>query len=471
MADRHASSPPCADSSQPFEADEGAEPRLVAAARRPPPKRRPRVRSRARVEGRRAASRLLAVAIASSGTSCGAVARALEMPPNVVQRWADHEELHAMAVGDVIALARLGHRDVAQAIAAALAAVVLEGAPRPPRLPDVEHLRLVTRELLEIADVVTELGAPGFDQRRTVAKLRHARRLSQRALALCADLEAELSAGKLFEANERGMIGMSVEIVRVPVGEDFVDTTQSNGKIYVVLKPALESVGVAYKPLLRKLKTRSWATVTTVVTVGADGKERVMVAVDLRTFLMLLATVDENSVNDGARPKLIRWQADVADIIEAYYTKGGAVNPRATLIQLERLRETIDLYVSKDPSKYRVLWERRAISAIGNVYRLPVGDGDPTPVWFGNIAGNLYEKALSFIVTDTLRDRSLAWSGEHDQGYVHLHRMLTPEARQYMNCEVSFIKELAETSRTKSEFWQRVDHRYEGKPFQHGFGF
>jgi hypothetical protein len=59
-----------------------------------------------------------------------------------------------------------------------------------------------------------------------------------------------------------------------------------------------------------------------------------MVAVDVRTFLMLLATVDEHRVAEAVRPKLVAYQAEVADAIEAYWTKGAAINPRATSEQI-----------------------------------------------------------------------------------------------------------------------------------------
>ena len=58
---------------------------------------------------------------------------------------------------------------------------------------------------------------------------------------------------------------------------------------------------------------------------------------DVKTFLMLLATVDEHRVAEHVRPKLIAYQAEVADAIEQYWTRGGTINPRASVSQLEVL--------------------------------------------------------------------------------------------------------------------------------------
>jgi hypothetical protein len=68
-----------------------------------------------------------------------------------------------------------------------------------------------------------------------------------------------------------------------------------------------------------------------------------MLTCDIRTFLMLLATIDERRVAKDVKPKLIAYQAEVADAIEAYWTKGGAINPRASADQLATIRQQADV--------------------------------------------------------------------------------------------------------------------------------
>jgi hypothetical protein len=108
-----------------------------------------------------------------------------------------------------------------------------------------------------------------------------------------------------------------------------------DGKPHIVLKPAIESLGLDYPTQYAKLRRRSWAVVGQSPTTGSDGKTYQMVTVDVRTFLMLLATIDETRVSADVKPKLVMYQSEVADAIEAYWTKGGALNPRATADQLE----------------------------------------------------------------------------------------------------------------------------------------
>jgi hypothetical protein len=117
------------------------------------------------------------------------------------------------------------------------------------------------------------------------------------------------------------------QIVKVPFRDDEILTVEHDGKPHIVLRPAIEGLGLDYSAQYRRLQRKCWARVVVMATQDQrDG----MIAVDVRTFLMLLATVDDRRVAEHIRPKLIAYQSEVADVIEAYWTRGGAFNPRAT---------------------------------------------------------------------------------------------------------------------------------------------
>lgn len=123
---------------------------------------------------------------------------------------------------------------------------------------------------------------------------------------------------------------MSNQIVSIPFHGQSVQSVEIDGKPVVVLKAMTENLGLSYSSQLQKLKGKSWATVSMINTVGADGKNREMSCIDLRTLTMWLATIDENRVSEEARPLVVAYQNEVADAIESYWTQGGAINPRAT---------------------------------------------------------------------------------------------------------------------------------------------
>ena len=110
-----------------------------------------------------------------------------------------------------------------------------------------------------------------------------------------------------------------------------------DGQPQIALKPAVEELGLDYSTQVRKLKGRSWAVMGTAPTTGSDGKTYVMTVVPVRTFLMLLATVNEARVAEAHRETLIAFQNETADAIDSYWTQGGAINPRATEGQLDSL--------------------------------------------------------------------------------------------------------------------------------------
>lgn len=132
---------------------------------------------------------------------------------------------------------------------------------------------------------------------------------------------------------------MTAEIVPVPFGGGYLHSVLVDGEPHVVLRPTLEGIGLDYSAQLKKLRTRSWATVAETATVAIDGKARDMASVDLDTWAMLLANIDENRVSAAAKPLVIEYQKGSARALREFWTKGYSVHPEATE---EQLREAAD---------------------------------------------------------------------------------------------------------------------------------
>jgi hypothetical protein len=112
------------------------------------------------------------------------------------------------------------------------------------------------------------------------------------------------------------------EIVRIPFRGDEILAVEIDGKPHILLRPALEAIGLDFSAQWRKIRGRSWTSVVPLTTqVPGDSQRREVITVPLRTFLMLLATINEAHVADGVRPALIAYQTEVADVIEAHFTR------------------------------------------------------------------------------------------------------------------------------------------------------
>lgn len=130
--------------------------------------------------------------------------------------------------------------------------------------------------------------------------------------------------------------GNTVEVASVPFHGGEILAAQIDDKTHIVLRPAIEALGLDYSSQLRKLKAKSWACVVNLtMQLPGDTQSREYAAVDTRTFLMLMATINEKQVAEEVRDVLVAYQNEIADVIESYFTTGEAINPRTAPAPLE----------------------------------------------------------------------------------------------------------------------------------------
>lgn len=133
----------------------------------------------------------------------------------------------------------------------------------------------------------------------------------------------------------------SAVLVQIPVpGADDLLAVQTDGRRWVALKPMCETLGIDVSAQLKRLKSKSWATVAVIAVVAADGKVRDMVMVDTKSIPLWLATIDETRVNPAAKPKLIAYQCEAADALHSYFIRRETKVP--PMNQLDVLRAALD---------------------------------------------------------------------------------------------------------------------------------
>lgn len=189
------------------------------------------------------------------------------------------------------------------------------------------------------------------------------------------------------------MIPESREVVKLDLSAGTIHTVMVDGQPHVVLKPAIDELGLDFATQLTKLRTRSWAVVGQSPTTGADGKTYEMAVAPVRTFLMLLATINENRVKAEHRKTLVAFQNETADAIEAYWTQGGAINPAATDDQLDALAAEIE--------------ERRIRRALGLVQIVAAMDDSVDPRWKRSKQLHHYAEAAGEVPEIEPEDRAL----------------------------------------------------------------
>lgn len=109
-------------------------------------------------------------------------------------------------------------------------------------------------------------------------------------------------------------------IVHIPFRDREVLAIEQDGKPFIVLKPAFEHIGLDADRQIKKVQQHAWAC-TSVTAVQVGDQRRNMITADMRTFLMALATIPVKRVREEVRETLAAYQNDVADVIEAHFTK------------------------------------------------------------------------------------------------------------------------------------------------------
>jgi hypothetical protein len=133
---------------------------------------------------------------------------------------------------------------------------------------------------------------------------------------------------------------MTGDLVPVPVpGADDLLATQFDGHRWAALKPMCDTLGIDYSAQLKRLKGRSWAVVAVTPITAADGKTYQTTVVDSATIPLWLATIDERRVTPEARAKLIAYQREAREALDAYFNQRLAAPP---MNQLDVLRAALD---------------------------------------------------------------------------------------------------------------------------------
>jgi hypothetical protein len=86
------------------------------------------------------------------------------------------------------------------------------------------------------------------------------------------------------------------QTARIVNGVHFRRHDPDDGLPYANLKRLCEDLGIAYESQAQKLHAARWATITNIVTVGLDGKQRGMLFISADTIPMWLATINANKV-------------------------------------------------------------------------------------------------------------------------------------------------------------------------------
>lgn len=156
---------------------------------------------------------------------------------------------------------------------------------------------------------------------------------------------------------------MNNQIIPVSFHGDTLALVDHEGEPFVAMKPIVENMGLAWQAQHIKLSEKFGSTITIIVTVGEDGRQREMVCLPLRKFPAWVYSVSPNKVRPELREKISRYQEECDDVLWKYWTEGHVERAgvkRATISQqlsahnvLMRLPDKLE--VERHPLKRELL--------------------------------------------------------------------------------------------------------------------
>lgn len=146
------------------------------------------------------------------------------------------------------------------------------------------------------------------------------------------------------------------------VNGQHVQVLTHENEVYVPIRPICEILGVNYSTQLEKIKNdplKSKGTVPLRGTVGADGKQREMVALKFKYALTWMLSINANNVKEEIREHLMDYQDQCSDILCDYFLKEG----RAIKIFNEK---EVKLYNEMEINKEAIAAAKKNIKRITN---------------------------------------------------------------------------------------------------------
>ncbi len=125
---------------------------------------------------------------------------------------------------------------------------------------------------------------------------------------------------------------MSTQLIPVVFHQDQLLIINHEDQPYVPMKPIVKGMGLTWQRQHEKLRAcKDKFNYHHMVTVAKDGKQRKMFCIPLKKLNGWLFSINPEKVKPEIREKVVAYQEECFAVLHDYWTKGYAVNPRATI--------------------------------------------------------------------------------------------------------------------------------------------
>lgn len=117
---------------------------------------------------------------------------------------------------------------------------------------------------------------------------------------------------------------MNTVRITIPFYDKPLVLIDHNERPFVAMRPIVEGMGMKWQAQQLKLRRRFDSTVTEIVTVADDGKQRRMLCLPLKQLPAWLHTINPGKVAPAIRDTIRRYQVECEEVLWQYWTTGEA---------------------------------------------------------------------------------------------------------------------------------------------------
>lgn len=124
----------------------------------------------------------------------------------------------------------------------------------------------------------------------------------------------------------------ALAVLAVPFDRGHMLVVEADGAEWVLVKPVAEATGLSPEAQRQTLLAQAWAgksrTRNFMVRVPGDDRARKHFAIQRTRFAMWMACMNQDLVDPSFLPTLQKYQDEAADVLDAYFNHGAAINVR-----------------------------------------------------------------------------------------------------------------------------------------------
>lgn len=134
---------------------------------------------------------------------------------------------------------------------------------------------------------------------------------------------------------------------------------EHDGQPYIPMKSVVEGMGLTWQSQHEKLKNRFNSTITEIMIVAQDGKNRLMTCLPLKKLFGWMMTISPNKVKPELKETIIKYQDECDDVLWSHWTGKLNTQRKAFDEKLSKAKGSMSSYGMHDRKREKKINAKR----------------------------------------------------------------------------------------------------------------